>query len=54
MAAKLFDVKSLVQAGIDPKTRLPIKLGSLDGGPQRDLKRMLKKIDAQEAINRYK
>ena len=54
MAAKLFDVKTLVQAGIDPKTGLPIKLGSLDGGPQQDLKHMLKKIDAQEAINRYK
>lgn len=47
------DVKTLVQAGIDPKTGLPIKIASScvhkDG-----IKHIVRIIDEQDAVNRYK
>lgn len=54
MGAQLPDIKTLVQAGIDPKTGLPIKLG---GGCKALLKENVKKflrlVDEQDAVNRY-
>ena len=51
---KLPDLQTLFQAGIDPKTGLPIKFG---GGCKamlkEDLKRRLRIIDEQDAVNRY-
>ena len=54
MGAQLPDIKTLFQAGIDPKTGLPIKLG---GGCKALLKENVKKflrlVDEQDAVNRY-
>ena len=54
MAAKLPDIKTIWSAGINPRTGLPVKLGSLDGGPKEDLRRFIRVIDEQDAVNRYK
>lgn len=54
MAAKLPDVRTLIQAGINPRTGLPMKLGDPDGSPKPELKRFLRIIDEQDAVNRYK
>ena len=54
MGAKLPDVQTLFQAGIDPKTGLPVKFG---GGCKALLKENIKKflrlVDEQDAVNRY-
>ena len=55
MGASIRDTGLLIQAGIDPKTGLPIKAdyGCLpDLKP--DIKRTLRVLDEQDAINRYK
>lgn len=52
---KIPNIDALIQAGIDPKTRLPIKISSSDTSMLKDnTKRFLKNIDRQDAINRYK
>lgn len=52
--AKLPDLSTLFQAGIDPKTGLPIKLtGSMKCVLKEDLKKFLRLIDEQDAVNRY-
>lgn len=51
--ARLPDIQTLIQAGIDPKTRLPLKMVS--GKPcnlENDLVRFLRVIDEQDALNR--
>ena len=51
--AKLPDIQTLIQAGIDPKTRLPIKMAA--GRPchlEQDLIKILRVIDEQDAINK--
>ena len=54
MGATLPDIKTLFQAGIDPKTGLPIRFG---GGCKAQLKENVKKflrlVDEQDAVNRY-
>lgn len=54
MGATLPDIKTLFQAGIDPKTGLPIRFG---GGCKALLKENVKKflrlVDEQDAVNRY-
>ena len=54
MGAKLPDIQTLWQAGIDPKTGLPLKFS---GGSKcvlkEDLKKVLRLIDEQDAVNRY-
>lgn len=53
--AAIPDIKTLIQAGIDPKTGLPLKfLGSLDEGFKKSNVALLTVIDEQDAINRYK
>ena len=54
--AKLPNIEPLIAAGIDPKTGLPIKaVGSLLGcGKKEDIKRCLRILDEQDAVNRYK
>lgn len=53
--AKLPDYSTLIQAGINPSTGLPVKMGDPgDGRIKTDLKRVLRVLDEQEAINRYK
>lgn len=52
MGAVIPDIKTLVQAGINPKTKLPRKFA--DGATCReDIRRMLRIIDEQDAVNRY-
>ena len=54
MAAKMTDVNLIIQAGINPKNRLPIKAGSNPCSYKEDIKRYLRIIDEQDAVNRYK
>lgn len=51
--AKLPDISSLIAAGIDPRTGLPLRMVD-DCGFKPHNKRILKIIDEQDAINRYK
>lgn len=48
------DIKTVIQAGIDPKTRLPIKFGVTDGALKSDLKKIERIKDEQMAVHRYK
>lgn len=52
MAANMTDTALLIQAGIDPKTGLPLRAAGCS--PLKDnLKAVLRKVDEQDAINRY-
>ena len=53
MTAKLPQVDVLIQAGIDPKTGLPIKLGTCGCQLKDDIRKQLRILDEQNAINRY-
>ena len=54
MGANLPDYASLVQAGIDPKTKLPIKVVSGEKCMLKEnLKRAFRILDEQNAVNRY-
>lgn len=54
MAKKPFlpDIQTMIQLGINPKTGLPYKLG--DASSKGDIKKVLRIIDEQDAVNRYK
>lgn len=49
----IYDLSTLYAAGIDPKTGLPLKLGGSESMRKRDIKRLLRVIDEQDAVNRY-
>ena len=52
--ATLYDPTMLIQAGIDPKTGLPIKMASTcKEGLKPNIKKLLRIEDEQTAINRY-
>lgn len=52
--AKLPDVETMIAAGIDPKTGMPINLIK-DGEEDKNFyRRLLRVVDEQDAINRYK
>lgn len=54
MAAKMTDAQLFIQAGINPKNNLPIKAGTSDPVElKNNVKRMLRIIDEQDAVNRY-
>ena len=54
MAANLPNIQTLIQAGIDPKTGLPIKLGAGNKCVlKEDIKKFLRLVDEQDAVNRY-
>lgn len=54
MAAVLPDVQTLIQAGFDPKTRLPYKVSSNSKCTlKEDIKKFLRLVDEQDAVNRY-
>lgn len=54
MAAKLPDIQTLYQAGINPKTGLPLKAGITDEGQlKNNIKHIVRLIDEQDAVNRY-
>ncbi len=53
--AKLPDIKSIIQAGIDPKTGLPIRMGKKDAkNLSNELLQYFRIIDEQDAVNRGK
>lgn len=53
--AALYDPTVLIAAGIDPKTGLPMKFGgSLTSPYKENIKKALRIIDEQDAVNRYK
>ena len=47
----MVDVNTLIAAGIDPKTGLPIKMGTIDQALKSDIKKNLRLVDEQDAIN---
>ena len=50
----IYDINTLLQAGINPKTGLPIKLdGNLPCNLQNAILKQLRVIDEQDAVNRY-
>lgn len=51
---KLPDIELLKQAGINPKTGLPMKFGSCRNATKENIKKALRVIDEQDAVNRYK
>lgn len=51
--AKLPDLNTLIQAGIDPKTGLPIRMDEEKCTLKNDIRRVLRVLDEQNAINRY-
>lgn len=53
--AKIIDVNTLIQAGFNPKTGLPIKVDSEDKCLLKEnIRKTLRVLDEQNAINRYK
>lgn len=53
--AAIYDINTLIQAGIDPKTGLPLKVASHDKACLKpNIKKLLQMVDEQDAINRYK
>lgn len=52
--AKIQNVDALIQAGIDPKTGLPIKVASVCGtGFKENNKKLLRVMDEQDAVNSF-
>ena len=52
MTARLPDIPTLLQAGIDPRTGLPTRVGALSAKKEDSLKQ-LRILDEQNAVNRY-
>lgn len=53
MGANLPDLQTLWQAGINPKTGLPLKFGGSKCALKEDIKKFLRLVDEQDAVNRY-
>ena len=51
--AKLPDIETLLQAGINPKTGLPTKFGNRRYSTKEDIKKVIRKNDEQIFVNRY-
>ena len=51
--AKLPDIETLLQAGINPKTGLPIKFGNRRCTTKEDIKREIRINDEKIAVNKY-
>ena len=49
----ILDIDTLIQAGINPKTGLPIKFGNRRCTTKEDIKRAIRKNDEQIFVNRY-
>lgn len=54
MGAKMFDIATIIQAGIDPKTKLPVRLDLEGEELKNNFRRAFRIIDEQDAVNRYK
>lgn len=53
MTAKMTDINLLYAAGFDPKTGLPLKYGCSPVELKDNIKKVLRIIDEQDAVNRY-
>lgn len=54
MGAKMFDISTMVKAGIDPKTKMPVRsIGEIGDFFHENIKRNLRIIDEQDAVNRF-
>lgn len=52
--AAIYDIRTLLAAGINPVTGLPTKLGNtVEGSQKAAVKRNLRILDEQDAVNRY-
>lgn len=52
--ARIPDINTLIQAGIDPRTGLPIRMtAGEECALQENIKRLLRIVDEQDAVNRY-
>ena len=51
---KMYDPNTLIQAGINPKTGLPVKMGGTPCTLKDDIRKLLRVKDGQTAINRFK
>lgn len=51
--ARLPDISTLIAAGIDPKTGLPLRMAETGGILKPNIKKLLRVVDEQDAINRY-
>ena len=51
--AAMYDLRTLIQAGIDPKTKLPIRMTDNRCNLKGEIKKQLRILDEQNAINRY-
>lgn len=49
----ILDIDTLIQAGINPKTGLPMKFGNRRCSTKEDIKREIRKNDEQIFVNRY-
>ena len=49
----ILDIDTLIQAGINPKTGLPINFGGRRYSTKEDIKKAIRKNDEQIAVNRY-
>lgn len=47
------NIEELISAGINPKTGLPAKLGGTPDTLKQDIRKILRVVDEQDAINRY-
>ena len=54
MPAKMQDIKLILEAGIDPKTKLPVRLDLEGEELKNQFRRAFRIIDEQDAVNRYK
>ena len=52
MAAKIPNISTLIQAGINPKTGLPYKMGGTKPEVKENVKKFLRLKDEQDAVNR--
>lgn len=51
--AAMYDLNTLIQAGIDPKTKLPIRMTEGRCNLKGEIKKQLRILDEQNAVNRY-
>lgn len=48
------DIDTIIKMGINPKTGLPMKMGNLRCMTKENIKKALRIVDEQDAVNRYK
>lgn len=51
--AKLVDVNTIIQAGINPKNGCPVKMGVADEDYKANFKKLIRVQDEQDAINSF-